>query len=208
MSLATVLTRAQFGLDAGGVGRGLLRHGPAAVRDRRLAEAAVREPRPRAPRSSTADSISGGASRSAWHPPSCQGGGASTSRSPGILSAAPDEPGAAGGHRVLRELSLSGELRPVRGMLATAVQAAPDGTGWWCRWRMSWKRARTRRHCCRCRILASVWAVLRGGPMFGFDARRAWCRCYGFGWADLAESAAWRRSARSRSPRPAATACC
>ncbi|TAK56089.1 MAG: ATP-binding protein [Gammaproteobacteria bacterium] len=177
MSLATVLTRAQFGLDAPAVrvevycGTGLPQFAIVG-----LAEAAVRESRDRvrAAIQHCGFTFPAGRITVSLAPAELpkEGGRFDLAIALGILSAAPDKPWPLpAATEFYGELSLSGELRPVRGMLATAVQAALDGH------RLvvpmaNVAEARLARGAIAAGVesLTSVWAALRGGLPFAFDA--------------------------------------
>jgi len=133
MSLATILTRAQFGLDAPPVsvevhcGAGLPQLSVVG-----LAETAVRESR---------DRVRAALAHCGYEfPPGRitvnlapadlpkEGGRFDLAIALGILAASDQQPpGALEGSEFYGELSLSGELRPVRGALAAAVHAVRDG---------------------------------------------------------------------------------
>jgi len=133
VSLAIVLTRAQFGLDAPLVrvevfcGGGLPQFAIVG-----LAEAAVRESRDRVRAAIQHGGHTFPAGRIVVNLSPAElpkeGGRFDLAIALGILAATPDEPWSLpAATEFYGELSLSGELRLVRGMLATAVHAARDG---------------------------------------------------------------------------------
>ena len=133
MSLAIVLTRAQFGLDAPLVrvevhcGAGLPQLSVVG-----LAEAAVRESRERVRAALAHCGYEFPAGRITVNLAPAdlpkEGGRFDLAVALGILAASEQHPpGVLEGTEFYGELSLSGELRPVRGALAAAVHAARDG---------------------------------------------------------------------------------
>ena len=133
MSLATVLTRAQLGLDAPPV-RVEVYCGPGLpqVNIVGLAETAVRESRDRVQAAlvNSGYSFPDGRITVSLAPADLPKGGGryDLAIALGLLVASGQLPGGSlGGTEFFGELSLSGQLRPVRGLLIAAVHALRDG---------------------------------------------------------------------------------
>ena len=177
MTLATVLTRAQFGLDAPLVrvevhcGAGLPQFSVVG-----LAETAVRESRERVRAALAQGGFEFPAGRVTVNLAPAdlpkEGGRYDLAVALGILAASEQLPAAnLEGTEFYGELSLSGELRPVRGVLAAAVHAVREGR------RLvvpaaNAEEARVARGACvaAATTLAAVRNALSGGAPLAFEA--------------------------------------
>ena len=184
--------RARRPRRARGHGRGPSRQRPAELHARRprrhRGEGVARARARRAPARAASSSRTTGASRSTWRRPTCRRSrAASTCRSRSASSRPPGRSTPSGSTRYefAGELSLAGELRPVRGALAMALAlrrtTAAAGARWCCRrpapTRRRWSTASTcaaRDHLARCRRARCCRAT---PPMRAGCARRGRCRC-------------------------------